>query len=132
MAEPFRQILFASVARAGCAPGVVNSILSSARSHNDHDRVTGMMYADGGRYVQALEGPPDAVEATFSRIRADGRHHHITVLSDRATDRREFGGDPMAFHDETDERLEVDHRMRDALMQAPPVLRERFLDLIDD
>ena len=60
------------------------------------DRITGLLYADGVRFLQALEGPADAVEAAYARITADPRHKAQVVLSRREVDTREFGDWEMA------------------------------------
>ena len=132
MSDTIRQILYASVARASNETGVVDGILTTSRRNNARDQVTGLLYADGGRYVQALEGAPDMVEATFERIRADERHHSVEILSDRELHAREFGTWSMAFYGEVEHRHEFNETMRRALMTASPDIRARFLDLIDD
>lgn len=132
MNQPIRQILYASVARASNDTGVVDAILAVSRANNERDHMTGLLYADGGRYVQALEGEKDVVDAAFTRIRADPRHHDVEVLSDRELAAPEFGTWSMAFYGEIEDREQSDRLMREALMTTSPGIQARFLDLIDD
>lgn len=49
-------------------------ILVASRRNNGRDRITGMLYSDGQRFMQVLEGPDYKVEETFKRISRDARH----------------------------------------------------------
>ena len=71
-------------------------ILVTSRRNNARDQITGMLYSDGQRFLQALEGPEDAVENAFKRIQRDTRHRAVVVLSRRTVQRREFGEWQMA------------------------------------
>ena len=64
----------------------VGAILAVSRRNNARDDVTGLLYADGVRFLQALEGPADKVEAAFARIGADPRHRAVVVLSRRTVE----------------------------------------------
>jgi hypothetical protein len=87
------QLVYISTAAkdADCAP-----ILRASRRNNGRDGITGLLYADGVRFLQALEGPADAVEAAYARIKTDPRHKAPVVLSRREVDEREFGPWEMA------------------------------------
>lgn len=50
-----------------------------------------------GTFMQALEGPPPAVETTFQRIARDARHHSVEVITDAACDDRDFAQWWMGF-----------------------------------
>lgn len=74
----------------------LTSILSVSRRNNGRDDITGLLYADGRRFLQVLEGPIAKVEAAFARIQADPRHRALVALSRRTVDEREFGAWDMA------------------------------------
>lgn len=74
----------------------LDQILAASRRNNARDRVTGLLFADGVRFLQALEGETAAVEAAFDRIRDDPRHRAVVVLSRREIATREFGPWDMA------------------------------------
>ena len=71
-------------------------ILTISRRNNERDDITGLLYADGKRFLQVLEGPEAAVEAAFARIGADPRHRAVVRLSRRRCAAREFGAWRMA------------------------------------
>lgn len=74
----------------------VAPILQASRRNNVRDGLSGLLYADGRRFLQVLEGEPDAVETAFARISADSRHRAVVVLSRRDIAAREFGDWAMA------------------------------------
>ncbi len=86
-----RQLVYISSASPGFDPSGVAAILRISRMNNRRDDVTGLLLFDGKRFLQALEGPADRVEATMLRIAADDRHRASVILSDRVIARREFG-----------------------------------------
>lgn len=92
------QIVYVSSARAeaGADPSTVARILQSSRVNNSRDGVTGALYTDGKRFLQALEGPEETVTSTFSRIKEDTRHQAVVTLSRRTVEEREFGEWAMA------------------------------------
>ena len=69
------------------------NILFDARRCNTRDHVTGALICRDDLFLQLLEGPEAAVEATYSRIRADERHIEVRQLVRRmiADDGRMFG-----------------------------------------
>lgn len=69
------------------------NILFDARRCNTRDNVTGALICRDDLFLQLLEGPEAAVEATYSRIRADERHIEVRQLVRRmiADDGRMFG-----------------------------------------
>ncbi len=91
-------------------PGELEAILATARRKNAARGVTGALLFTEGRFVQALEGERDEVQATFAAISLDPRHDEIDVLSSQFADRPRFNEWSMAFVGDT------------------PALRERFAD----
>ncbi|OAN67182.1 BLUF domain-containing protein [Sphingomonas sp. TDK1] len=89
------QLVYVSSANPAI-PCPTQDILTISRRNNARDRITGLLYADAGRFLQALEGPEDAVEAAYARIRQDPRHGAIVLLSRQVVDRRAFGHWEMA------------------------------------
>lgn len=72
------------------------AILAVSRRNNRRVDVSGLLFFDGKRFLQALEGPADVVEETYERIRQDDRHRAAVVLSRRTVEEREFGPWEMA------------------------------------
>ena len=124
-----RQILYISSKTPGQEISVGN-ILIQSRRNNDAVGVTGLLYTDGTRFLQVLEGEGAAVTATFERIRADARHHAVVVLSDKAVAERSFGRWAMAHRLPTDPADEFDMRVTRMLAGASDSVRGTFMGLI--
>lgn len=92
------QLTYISTARTSLILSDVEGILEVSRANNSRHQVTGLLIFDGKRFLQALEGPLDTVEATFARIALDSRHRGLVKLSSRHVDEREFGAWSMASH----------------------------------
>jgi PAS domain S-box-containing protein len=69
----------------------MGDILSVSRRLNKASGVTGALLGCAGWFLQALEGPRDAIEAAFQRISADDRHEKITITGSGNADHRMFG-----------------------------------------
>ena len=85
------QLLYISTAQGTVSATDVFRILADYRRNNGRSDITGFLYSDGKRFLQALEGNAAEVEETFERIRADKRHSGVVVLSRRTIEAREFG-----------------------------------------
>ena len=92
------QLVYISSATPGEAISV-GQILNASRLNNARDGITGLLYANGKRFLQALEGPQEMVRATMARIEADARHRALVILSSRTIEAREFGAWAMAHHE---------------------------------
>jgi hypothetical protein len=55
-------------------------IAAASQRNNAKIEVTGVLVKVGEFYFQVLEGPADAVDATFIRIEADERHRDIVMV----------------------------------------------------
>jgi Sensors of blue-light using FAD len=121
-----RQILYISTSTAGSAETDLNYILQQSRHNNAIDGITGLLWADGKRFMQVFEGPGVSVALTWERIQADDRHHEIAVLQDRLIPAREFGYWSMAYRraDETEDEYEM--KVRRLIAYASPEIRDGF------
>lgn len=75
----------------------IRRILAGSQARNGEAGVTGALMFNGGCFAQVLEGPPDAVEATFERIQRDDRHGAVTLLDLTPVGERGFPSWSMAF-----------------------------------
>lgn len=87
------QLVYISTAVGDVA---LTPILAASRRNNARAGVTGLLYADQRRFLQALEGEAEAVEQAYARIALDPRHRALVVLSRRTIASREFGPWAMA------------------------------------
>ena len=86
------RLLYISTARQPIVPATLDDILRVSRRNNVRADVTGLLVVGGRRFLQALEGPDAAVEATFERIGRDPRHFAVVRLARDAVGTRQFGG----------------------------------------
>ena len=120
------QLVYISSARGHVTAAELQRILQVSRRNNARDAITGLLFFDGTRFLQALEGDPDRVVAAFERIKADPRHLGVVTLSRREIDAREFGPWAMASR----VSLEGDSAMLDRVSQlvadASPAVQATF------
>jgi hypothetical protein len=69
----------------------VDEIVEAARTANQAAGITGALMLSSGVFIQVLEGPVAAVEATFERICCDLRHRHVRLLELAVAEERVFG-----------------------------------------
>ena len=72
-------------------------ILEHARRNNAANGVTGILLYAHTLVMQYLEGPRDAVDRTFEKIRRDPRHYGVQVLLRHDVRERRFDRWSMAF-----------------------------------
>jgi len=113
-----RQILYISTARKHLTPNDVGDILRSSHRNNTLSGVTGLLFYDGVRFMQVLEGPSEKIEETFSRIRADKRHYALVILHDIPMAERQFRQMTMASYvwDSNEGPASVSHDKVDRLV----------------
>lgn len=119
------QIMYISSA-SNCAPIDVAQILTVSRRNNARDGITGLLYADGRRFLQVLEGPEEAVERAFIRIGGDPRHRAVVTLSRRAIEAREFGEWAMAHRMPGGDSDTLMEQIAERLEAASPNIRATF------
>ena len=73
------QLIYAS-RPFGFDNATLNAILIEARLSNPRHEITGALICRADIYLQLLEGPDTAVEATFARIARDDRHLEVKVF----------------------------------------------------
>jgi hypothetical protein len=72
-------------------------IVSHSRKSNPQRGIVGVLHFGQGRFLQILEGHPEAVETLFETIRADSRNSDVRVLRDEARDAPRFAEWNMKF-----------------------------------
>jgi hypothetical protein len=90
---PFLRLIYASRATpawAGDMDGMLSDILAEAVPRNRAREVTGLIITHAGWVVQGLEGPPDAVRATYAAILTDARHRDLVLRTEGPAGERLF------------------------------------------
>jgi len=75
---------------AGDIARETDGIVAAARRRNEASGITGALMLSSGVFIQVLEGPVSAVEATFERICCDLRHRHVRLLELAIAEERVF------------------------------------------
>lgn len=74
----------------------VRHIVDVSQARNVASGLTGALLLSAGVFIQALEGPLEAIEDTFERICRDLRHRRVRLLELAAAEQRTFGEWSMA------------------------------------
>ena len=125
----FRRVIYSSDARGkGTAFDNLTAILIQSRFNNGLDGISGLLWTDGARYIQLLEGPPESVALTLERILRDQRHANVAIISDRMAEERAFGDWAMA-NLPGDRTGDTGERLNGLLAGAPADVCKVFADL---
>lgn len=85
------RLLYISTARQRPTAAEFADILRTSRRNNAAAGITGLLIVGGRRFLQALEGPEDAVLSTYRRISQDPRHFAVVELTRETIAERQFG-----------------------------------------
>ena len=77
----------------------IKAILSVSRAWNEAQGLTGALIFNGQGFAQVLEGPRDAVDITYAKIRFDPRHSDVVLLEQAYQPERHFATWSMAYSD---------------------------------
>jgi hypothetical protein len=92
MATPhLTRIAYASALHWELPRAELDAQLSSWRRRNAERAVTGIVLMHHESVFQIIEGFPDVVQALYTTISHDPRHHHVTKLIDEPLVTRSFG-----------------------------------------
>jgi hypothetical protein len=102
---------------------VIAEILAVSQRNNERDSLTGALAVNDGWFLQAIEGPPSAIDSLLRRLAADPRHRNIEILDRRPIDQRRFAAWSMIS-------ARVTPAVAPDLRQAIDGCRERPLDAL--
>ena len=120
---PLLRLMYSSVATSDLDADEMKTLLGICRPLNEANDITGVLFQlhapqpGTAFFVQLLEGPRDAVEATYAKIIRDELHHTVTLLSTAATHHRQFGSWSMALRDLNGEQT---HQLHATLARPTP------------
>lgn len=75
----------------------LRDLLKISRANNQKNGITGMMLYKDGNFMQAMEGPDDAVRNLYRKVKADRRHRNVFKVFEKNIKTREFGEWSMAL-----------------------------------
>lgn len=91
------RLIYLSSATTEITEADLSQILSAARRNNTEAGITGLLVFHDGNFLQVLEGPTEAVNASFARIQRDPRHSGIQNVISEDADARIFAEWEMAW-----------------------------------
>ena len=97
MSSPIFQLLYLSSARPELTEEALLQILAESQQRNAAREVTGLLLHSDGSIIQIIEGTESTVDALFSKIERDPRHHNVSVLFRRFVEQRDFPEYKMGF-----------------------------------
>lgn len=123
-----RQLVYRSITTvpSGRAADDCPPIAQTAYVRNGIDGISGLLFADGDAFVQAMEGEDDTIDRLMRRISVDPRHRDIVVLIDRPIDTRDFGGWSMACRERGEGAAAFADRLRGLLTGVSPDVAGHF------
>ncbi|MDR6126623.1 hypothetical protein QE361_001992 [Sphingomonas sp. SORGH_AS802] len=95
------RVVYISRARTGSRQSDIASLLAQCDRNNPAEDLSGLLLADPTSYLQALEGPVEAVARRMALIRTDRRHSHIAIIAEGLIPARQFGHWAMIHRDQT-------------------------------
>lgn len=104
----------------------VPKILAVSQTNNTRDELSGLLFFNGKRFLQVIEGPQPAMDTVLDRIRADKRHRAIVVLSARMVSAREFGRWAMADATNAKNAAELLAGIEPLVARSAPAIRDTF------
>lgn len=121
-----RQIVYVSTAMGQITPDDIEAILNVSRRNNARDGLTGLLYFEGKRFLQVLEGRGEAITNTVARIERSPRHRALVILSERDVEKREFGEWTMAHRTPERDGDGFLRHVADLVANASPSVRATF------
>ncbi|MBT9392750.1 BLUF domain-containing protein [Hymenobacter sp. NST-14] len=88
--EPLHHLIYQSKATMVFSGPQVSQLLNCVQQRNQAAGITGMLWYDGRRFLQIMEGPASTLEHVFSRICLDCRHTRVQVLANGPIGHRQF------------------------------------------
>ncbi|MHA6491647.1 BLUF domain-containing protein [Pseudomonas borbori] len=91
------RLTYASRASHSVSAELIREILDSSQRNNPARGLTGILCCNADIFLQALEGPRDAVNALYNRIGEDTRHKDLTILDYAEIDARRYANWSMGW-----------------------------------
>jgi hypothetical protein len=96
-------------------PDDLHELLERTRKSNKEKGITGILLYKKTNFMQVLEGEESVLDALYSKISLDPRHHNVTQLAKERISKREFPDWSMAFRDLNNESQDILSEFSDLL-----------------
>jgi hypothetical protein len=94
---PLRRVLYVATSRKPWSRQELAELLAKSRMNNTRDGITGLLLYREGIFIQALEGPTEAMRSLLGRIGGDLRIMSCDVIDDSPSYERIFPDWRMGF-----------------------------------
>lgn len=114
-----RRIVYLSSATRLMSDADLMELLRVSRVNNARDDVTGMLFYQGGNFIQLLEGESATIDTIYARIEKDPRHHGCLRMLDGEAEERLFADWSMAFRPADSLSAQLRSEVADFIAKAP-------------
>ncbi len=90
-------IAYVSTASDDFTHGDLAGIVGDYRRNNEALGITGVLLHCDGNFMQYIEGPEEAVRATYERLLGCELHHQVNEILNQPIERREFAEWTLGF-----------------------------------
>ena len=91
------ELIYRSEANSNVSDDDLLNILSTARTFNGENDITGCLLYNEHNFAQILEGEFNMLNELYNRIRQDPRHHNVITLHMKEINERAYPDWTMAF-----------------------------------
>ena len=91
------ELIYRSEASQSVSDDDLLNILSTARTFNGENDITGCLLYNDNNFAQILEGEFNVLNELYNRIRQDPRHHNVITLHMKEVEERAYPDWTMAF-----------------------------------
>lgn len=91
------RLIYVSTATVPMSEAALLEVLEKSREKNKKVSITGILLYGGGNFFQVLEGEKEDVEALYTTISKDDRHHSCMIIDESEIENRTFGSWAMGF-----------------------------------
>ena len=85
-----KSLTYTSLARLDLDASDLETIHRTAREFNAIEGITGLLIFNGTRFLQIIEGTPQAIDDLVERLRRDPRHSGFEIREERTIETRNF------------------------------------------
>lgn len=100
-------LIYISTAKRLLNDHELTEILNVSRTNNEKNNITGVLLYNEGTFIQFLEGPSDALNATYEAILNDEQHKNVIKLITAPITTRNFSDWTMGFRSVNSLQLEM-------------------------
>ena len=127
-----KSVAYTSLARLDLTAEDVEDIYRSARDGNALEGITGLLIFNGTRFLQIIEGAPNAIDELVERLRRDPRHTGFEIRDERTIAQRSFPDWSMELVRVHSSYFEAKDSIRDQLPSTiPEPVRDHIIRLTE-